>query len=111
MAVVREGTRQREVYEGRPNQVISTTDVKLIAVKFTDSEGMADVCLAFCWGKQADGKTGVFVIEPRNLPEMLRIAQPHVRAGVIQALAAQQPVTEEALSEGPDLGDIDLTNL
>lgn len=108
MAVVREGTRQREVYEGRNNQVISTTDVKLMAVKFTDSEGFADVCLAFCWGKQSDGKTGVFVIEPRNLPEMLHIAQPHIRAGVLQALAAQQPVSGETLGEGPDLGDIDL---
>lgn len=104
MGMVQEGTKQREIIHGRENQVISATSVNLLAVKFTDSDGAVDICLAFCFGKEKDGLPGVYVIQPRHMSEMLAIPLEFIKKGVRAHLAAQAPAeAPESVDLGPDI--------
>lgn len=109
MGTVHEGTKQREIINGRENQVISAVEAKVLAVRFTDSDGQVDVCLAFCFGKEKDGLPGVYVVKPSQMRELLTIPFDFVKKGVRNYLASQQPAeAPEAVDIGPD---IDLTGL
>lgn len=109
MGTVHEGTKQREVMVGRDNQVVAVVEAKVMAVRFTDSEGQVDVCLAFCFGKEKDGLPGVYVIQPRQMRDLLTIPHDYVKRGIRNYLASQQPAeAPEALDIGPD---IDLSDL
>lgn len=109
MGTVHEGTKQREIINGRENQVISAVDVKVMAVRFTDSDGQVDVCLAFCFGKEKDGQPGVYVVKPGHMKDLLTIPFDFIKKGVRNYLAAQQPAeAPESVDIGPE---IDLTEL
>jgi len=109
MGTVHEGTKQREIINGRENQVISAVEAKVLAVRFTDSDGQVDVCLAVCFGKEKDGLPGVYVIQPRQMRELLTIPLEFIKKGVRNYLAAQQPAdAPESVDIGPE---IDLTGL
>jgi hypothetical protein len=110
MGTVYEGTKQREVLVGRDNQVISAVEAKVLAVRFTDSDGQVDVCLAFCFGKEKDGLPGVYVIQPRYMKEMLTIPHDFLKKGIRNYLASQKPAeAPESVDIGPeiDLGEIE----
>lgn len=109
MGTIHEGTKQREIINGRENQVISTIEAKVLAVRFTDSDGQVDVCLAFCFGKEKDGGDGVFVIQPKHMRDMLTIPLDFIKKGVRSYLASQAPAeAPEVVDIGPDidLGEI-----
>ncbi len=69
MAEVSNYEQSREVVAGRPNQVLSVTEVKLVAFRFTNGAGEVDVGLGFLFGKSRDGSPGLCVMPISKLPE------------------------------------------
>lgn len=73
-----------------PNVVISTTPAKLLAVKYADGGAKVQMAMVVVFGKDTnDGKPGVFVLVDSNMMrDNVTIASPHIRQGVLQALAS-----------------------
>lgn len=93
MGIVQHGGKKLEVFEGRPNEVISITTVQVVMVKFTNSEGFVDTALALCFGKDTQDQKapGIYMVESNKLKELLTIPFPHIKAGVRAKLAALGP--------------------
>lgn len=108
MAEVQKGAPTREVVADRPNQVLSTSEVKIHAFRFTDAQGNVDVTLALCFGKdQEDGGPGVYVLPPQVMRE-LKIPARHIKQGLREKFAAQAKRAE--LEDGgalPEFGGLD----
>ncbi len=103
MARVQEAAPYREVIEGRPNQVLSISEVKTVAFRFTNSAGQVDVGLALCFGTDStDGGPGVWVINPRQLQELIGQPMPHVKNGIRRLLNQAEAET------GPETGEEEL---
>lgn len=92
--------REREVLADRPNQVISATEVKVLAFRFTNGGGEVDVSLALCFGKDnEDGGPGIWVISPADFKAALKVPLPQLKKGLRQKL--------ESMAKGADLEGAD----
>lgn len=98
--------KQREIIPNRPNQVISVTEVKLVAFRFTDGDGNVDTTVAICGGKDSeDGGIGVLAIDARDFQRGIVIPTPYVKKGIRALLAEQNKAPVLESPEGLELGD------
>lgn len=92
------GSKEGE-YSDKPNAVLATTDAKLMAVKYTGSNGRIEDAVVMIFGKAEDGDPGVFVLmDAERMRDNLKVAFPHVRAGVLKAL--KEAETKQGLAKG-----------
>lgn len=104
---------QAKFHEGRPNALISITEVKTYMIKFTDGEGREEIAQVQVFGKNnEDGGTGVWIIaNEEELQRTLRIANKHVRRNVRAAIKALSgDLSEDDLPEDGgaiDVGEVD----
>ena len=85
-------------HEGQPNAVLSVTEVRTYAVRFTNSEGKELMCLVDTFGKMKDGGLGVFVkANTRQMTENLREVPPAQLESIRQQIASLAPGTVDDL--------------
>lgn len=111
MSQVQNNTYKRPVIEGRPRQVISTTPIEWEAIKFTDSAGNVDVCIALVFGTDpTTGEEQLAVINPEDLKQLLKVPDTHIRDGVLKARKLRKCAPAE-LPEGNKLGSFELEGI
>lgn len=88
MPTVQRPKPQAKFHDGRPNALISITEVKTYMIKFTDGEGREEIAQVQVFGKNnQDGGVGVWVIaNEAELQRTLRIANKYVRRNVRAAI-------------------------
>jgi hypothetical protein len=103
MAEVQKGSPQREIIPEKPNQVVSMTEVKMYAFRFTDSGGAVDVGLALCFGKDAeDGGTGIWCVSPQDIKAALKLPSAYIKKGLRKRLAQAEQEAELPSADLPE---------
>ncbi len=93
---ITEGRRTPEYVQGKVNEVISVTEVKVLAVAFADGESRRSTALVMVFGKDAeDGGAGVFTMADENqMAEQLKIASASIKKGVRSWLSGAKPLED-----------------
>lgn len=79
-------------HEGQPNTVLSVTECKHFAVRFTDSEGKETMCLVIAFGQMGDGGLGVFrLATATQMAEQLQRLNPNHLEQIRAAIQNHQP--------------------
>lgn len=88
---------QQPVYsEGKPNQVLSMTDVRVKAARYTDGGGRENVLIALFFGKDAQtGKPHMIVMNPDKIKESYVMPSPHIRDGLLRLYDQENAATPE----------------
>lgn len=88
---------QQQVYsEGRPNQVLSMTDVRVKAARFTDGSGREHVLFAMFFGRDVQtGKPHMIVMNPDKIKESYVVPSPHIRDGLLRLYDQEVATTPE----------------
>lgn len=79
-------------HEGQPNTVLSVTECKQYAVRFTDSEGKETMSLVLAFGTMEDGGLGVFrLATATQMAEQLQRLNPNQLEQVRAAIMNHSP--------------------
>lgn len=76
----------------KPNTVLSITETKTYAIRFTDKTGKESMSLVMVFGAEADGDPGVFVLADNAQMSMQLKQNPALRKEVLKALKATKPL-------------------
>lgn len=105
---------EKAVYhEGQPNTVLSVTECKQYAVRFTDGEGKETMCLVLVFGKMEDGGIGVFrLATATQMAEQLQRLNPNQLEQIRAAIQNYQPDEGGEIQLNPEvagaLEDLDI---
>lgn len=82
--------------EGKPNQVLSMTDVRVKAARYTDGGGRENVLIALFFGQDvATGKPHMIVMNPDKIKESYVMPSPHIRDGLLRLYDQETATTPE----------------